>query len=84
MLHCIIWHASLFFSAVHVISHVITVPATAILTMLYLYSHYPAYTRPSLMFSVHKLIPKIDQMTTLYTNWSLYITFTIIYYIRQN
>ncbi len=22
-------------------------------------------------------------MTTLYTNWSLYITFTMIYYIRQ-
>ncbi len=34
-------------------------------------------------FSVHKLIPKNAQMTTLYTNWSLYITFTMIYYIRQ-
>ncbi len=33
-------------------------------------------------FSVHKLIPKNTQMTTLYTNWLLYITFTIIY-IRQ-
>ncbi len=34
-------------------------------------------------FSVHKLIPQKAQMTTLYTNWSLYITFTMIYYIRQ-
>ncbi len=34
-------------------------------------------------FSVHKLIPKNTQMTTLYTNLSLYITFTMIYYIRQ-
>ncbi len=33
--------------------------------------------------SFHKLIPKNAQMTTLYTNWSLYITFTLIYYIRQ-
>ncbi len=34
-------------------------------------------------FSVHKLIPKHTQMIILYTNWSLYITFTMIYYIRQ-
>ncbi len=34
-------------------------------------------------FSIHKLIPKNAQMTTLYTNCSLYITFTMIYYIRQ-
>ncbi len=34
-------------------------------------------------FSVYKLIQKNSQMTTLYTNWSLYITFTMIYYIRQ-
>ncbi len=34
-------------------------------------------------FSVHKLIPKNTQMTTLYTICSLYITFTMIYYIRQ-
>ncbi len=34
-------------------------------------------------FSFHKLIPKNAQMTTLHTNWSLYITFTMIYYIRQ-
>ncbi len=34
-------------------------------------------------FSFHKLIPKNAQMTTLYTNWLLYITFTMIYYIRQ-
>ncbi len=34
-------------------------------------------------FSFHKLIPKNAQMTTLYTNWPLYITFTMIYYIRQ-
>ncbi len=34
-------------------------------------------------FSVHKLIPKNAQMTTLFTNWPLYITFTMIYYIRQ-
>ncbi len=27
-------------------------------------------------FSVHKQIPRNAQMTTLYTNWSLYITFT--------
>ncbi len=33
--------------------------------------------------SVYKLIPKTAQMTTLYTNWSLYITFTMIYCIRQ-
>ncbi len=32
-------------------------------------------------FSFHKLIPENAQMTTLYTNWSLYITFTMIYYI---
>ncbi len=32
-------------------------------------------------FSVHKLIPKNAQIITLYTNWSLYITFTMIYYI---
>ncbi len=35
-------------------------------------------------FSVHKLIPIFFQMTTLYTNWSLYITFTMIYYISKN
>ncbi len=34
-------------------------------------------------FFVHKLIPKNTQMTTLYIDWSLYITFTMIYYIRQ-
>ncbi len=34
-------------------------------------------------FYVHKLIPTNAQMTTEYTNWSLYITFTMIYYIRQ-
>ncbi len=34
-------------------------------------------------FSFYKLIPKNTQMTTLYTNLSLYITFTMIYYIRQ-
>ncbi len=34
-------------------------------------------------FSLHKLIAKDDQMTTLYTNWSLYITFTMIYYIKE-
>ncbi len=34
-------------------------------------------------FSVHKPILQNGQMTTLYTNWSLYITFTMIYYIRQ-
>ncbi len=26
---------------------------------------------------------KNAQMTTLYTNWSLHITFTMIYYIRK-
>ncbi len=31
----------------------------------------------------HKLIPKNAQMTTLYANLSLYITFNLIYYIRQ-
>ncbi len=35
-------------------------------------------------FSVYKLIRTNAQMTTLYTNWSLYITFTMIYYIRQD
>ncbi len=34
-------------------------------------------------FSFYKLIPKNAQMSTLYTNWSLYITFTMIYYIRH-
>ncbi len=34
-------------------------------------------------FSVHKLIQNNNQITTLYTNWSLYITFIMIYYIRQ-
>ncbi len=34
-------------------------------------------------FSADKLIPKNAQMTNLYTNWSLYIIFTMIYYIRQ-
>ncbi len=34
-------------------------------------------------FSFHKLIPKNTHMTTLYTNLSLYITFTMINYIRQ-
>ncbi len=34
-------------------------------------------------FPVYKLIAKNAQMTTLYTIWSLYITFTMIYYIRQ-
>ncbi len=28
-------------------------------------------------FSVQKLIPKNAQMTILYTNWSLYVTFSI-------
>ncbi len=35
-------------------------------------------------FSFHKIIPKNIQMTTLYTNLSLYITFTFINYIRQD
>ncbi len=34
-------------------------------------------------FPVHKLITKNSQITTLYTNWLLYITFTLIYYIGQ-
>ncbi len=34
-------------------------------------------------YSVHKLIQKNAQMTTLYTNSSLYITFTMIYYISE-
>ncbi len=34
-------------------------------------------------FSVHKLIPNNTQRTTLDTNLSLYTTFTMIYYIRQ-
>ncbi len=33
--------------------------------------------------SVYKLITKNAQMTTLYTNWSFYVTFTMICYIRQ-
>ncbi len=32
-------------------------------------------------FSFHKLIQNYAQMTTSYTNLSLYITFTMIYYI---
>ncbi len=32
-------------------------------------------------FSFHKLIPINTQMTTLYNNWLLYITFIMIYYI---
>ncbi len=39
------------------------------------------YNKPT--FSVYKLITKNAQMTTLYTNWSLGITFTMIYNIRQ-
>ncbi len=35
-------------------------------------------------FYIHKLIPKNTQITTLYTNWSLYITFTMIYYNKNN
>ncbi len=31
-------------------------------------------------FTFHKLNPKSTQIATLYTNWSLYITFTMIYY----
>ncbi len=42
---------------------------------------HPIYFKAS--FSVHKLIPQNTQMTTLFTNLSLYITFTMIYYIRQ-
>ncbi len=34
-------------------------------------------------FAFHKLIQKNTQMTTLYINLSLYITFIIIYFIRQ-
>ncbi len=34
-------------------------------------------------FSVDKLIPTNAQMTTIYTNWSLYNTFAMIDYIRQ-
>ncbi len=41
------------------------------------------YTILKASFSVHNLIPKNAQMTTLYTNLSLYITFTMIYYVRQ-
>ncbi len=51
------------------------------------YSHlqeiYGHITLPKATFSFHKLIPKNAQMTAVYTNWSLYITFTMIYYIRQ-
>ncbi len=35
------------------------------------------------VFSFHKIIPKNAQMTTLHINWSLYINFTMIYYIKQ-
>ncbi len=34
-------------------------------------------------FTFHKRIPTNTKMTTLYTNWSLCITFTMINYIRQ-
>ncbi len=32
-------------------------------------------------FSFYNIIPKNAQRTTLYTNWSLYITFSMINYI---
>ncbi len=50
-------------------AHVLHIP------IVYLLSYIKA------TFSVYKLIPKNAQMTNLYTNWSLYITFTMIYYI---
>ncbi len=33
--------------------------------------------------SIHKIILQNTHMTALYTNLSFYITFTLIYYIRQ-
>ncbi len=42
---------------------------------------YNLYIKAS--FSLHKLFSKKTQMTTLYKNLPLYITFTMIYYIRQ-
>ncbi len=52
------------------------------------YSHSQLKYRLSVLvikasFSFHKRIPKNTHMTTLYTNLSLYITFTMINYIRQ-
>ncbi len=44
---------------------------------------YPTDVKFKATFSFHKPIQKYAQMTTLYTNWSLYITFNMIYYIRQ-
>ncbi len=34
-------------------------------------------------FSFHKVTNKKTHMTVLYTNMSLYITFIVIYYVRQ-
>ncbi len=39
--------------------------------------------RPKASFSFHKITQKNIRMPTLYTNWTLYITSTVIYYIRQ-
>ncbi len=41
----------------------------------------PTITPSKATFSLHKLIQKNAQMTTLYTNCSLYITFTMIFII---
>ncbi len=64
----------------------ITSPHTTTLWKSLLYSGEYPYTSTSHIkatLSFYKLIPKNAQMTTLYTNLSLYITFTMIYYIRQ-
>ncbi len=45
---------------------------------------YDTYSILKTSFSFHKLIPQNTQMTTIFTNLSLYITSTMIYYyIRQ-
>ncbi len=44
-------------------------------------ANYPRAIKATFYF--HKLIPKKNQMTTLYINWSMYIIFTLIYYIKQ-
>ncbi len=51
------------------------------LIAMVLFSYYPLYFKAN--FSVHKLIAQNDQMTTLYTNRLLYITFTMLIYIRH-
>ncbi len=63
------------------------------LELLLLYIHILGYVKGTLRVYLAECVdgkalklPSLfinTQMTTLYINWSLYITFTMIYYIRQ-